>query len=137
MVTVPELPFYGERIYVFGEVNRQGIYRLKDAPDLLAAMAQAGSYTLIAVRSDVKIIREYKERGGKPVILSANLDQILKQGDLAQNIKLKDGDLVYVPRRTIGDINEFLANTTPLLQYIYGAGQARDSLFVNPYNFRF
>jgi polysaccharide export outer membrane protein len=137
MVTVPELPFYGERIYVFGEVNRQGIYRLKDAPDLLAAMAQAGSYTLIAVKSDVKIIREYKERGGKPIILSANLDQILKQGDLAQNIKLKDGDLVYVPRRAIGDINEFLANTTPLLQYIYGAGQARDSLFVNPYNYRF
>jgi polysaccharide export outer membrane protein len=137
VVTVPVLPFYGERVYVFGEVNKPGIFRTIDAPDVLSAIAQAGSYTLIAVKPDIKIIREYKERGGKPIILSANLDQILYQGDLSQNIKLKDGDLVYVPRRAIGDVNEFLANTTPLLQYIYGAGQARDSLFANPSNFRF
>jgi hypothetical protein len=29
---------------------------------------------------------EYQERHGKPIILSANLDQILMQGDLSQNI---------------------------------------------------
>ena len=135
IVTVPELPFFGERIYVFGEVNRQGIFRLKDAADLLAAIANAGSPTLIAVKSDIKIIREYKERGGKPIILSANLDQILKQGDLSQNIKLKDGDVVYVPRRIIGDINEFVLNTTPLLEYLfrYPAGY-RDSYFMSPEN---
>jgi polysaccharide export outer membrane protein len=27
IVTVPELPTYGERVYVFGEVNTQGIYK--------------------------------------------------------------------------------------------------------------
>ena len=135
IVTVPELPFYGERIYVFGEVNKQGIYRLKDAPDLLAALANAGSYTLIAVTSDIKIVREYKEREGKPIILSANLDQILKQGDLSQNIKLKDGDLVYVPRRLIGDINEFVVNTTPLMEYLYRYPAGfRDEYWYNPEN---
>ena len=135
MVTVPELPFYGERIYVFGEVNRQGIYRLKDAADLLAAIANAGSTTSFAVKSDIKIVREYKERGGRPIILSANLDEILKRGDLAQNIKLKDGDLVYVPRTVIGDINEFVLNTTPLMEYLfkYPAG-FRDEYFLNPAN---
>jgi len=137
IVTVPVLPFYGERIYVFGEVNRPGIFRTIDAPDVLSALAQAGSYTLIAVRTDIKIIREYKERGGHPIILAVNLDQILYQGDLSQNIKLKDGDLVYVPRRAIGDLNEFLANTTPLLQYLYTAGTVRDSWFYRPTNLRF
>jgi protein involved in polysaccharide export with SLBB domain len=137
VVTLPVLPFYGERVYVFGEVNRPGIFRTIDAPDVLSAVAQAGSYTLIAVRTDVKIIREYKERGGKPIILAVNLDQILYQGDLSQNIKLKDGDLVYVPRRAIGDVNEFLANTTPLLQYLYTAGTARDAWFYRPTNLRF
>ena len=135
IVTVPELPFYGERVYVFGEVNRQGIYRLKDSNDLLAAIANAGSTTLISVKSDVKIIREYKERGGKPIILSANLDEILKRGDLAQNITLKDGDVVYVPRTIIGDINEFVANTTPLLEYLYRYPAGfRDQYFLNPAN---
>ncbi len=133
VVTVPELPFYGERIYVFGEVNRPGIYRLKDAPDLLAAISNAGSYTLIAIKPDIKIVREYRERRGKPIILSANLDQILMQGDLSQNIKLKDGDLVYVPRRVIGDINEFIINTTPLLQYLYAyPAPFRDQWLKNP-----
>jgi polysaccharide biosynthesis/export protein len=135
VVTVPELPYYAERIYVFGEVNRPGIFRLKDAPDLLSAIAQAGNYTLIAVKPDVKIIREYKERGGKPIILSANLDQILKRGDLSQNITLKDGDLVYVPRRIIGDINEFIINTTPLMEYLYRYPAGfRDQYWMNPEN---
>ncbi len=135
IVNIPELPTFGERVYVFGEVNKQGIYRLKDAQDLLAAIANAGSTTLIAVKSDIKIIREYVERQGKPVILSANLDEILKRGDLAQNIRLKDGDVIYVPRRVIGDINEFVVNTTPLLEYLYKYPRGyTDSYFLNPAN---
>jgi len=135
IVTVPELPTFGERVYVFGEVNRQGIYRLKDASDLLAAIGNAGSTTAIAIKSDIKVIREYKERPGKPIILSANLDEILKRGDLAQNVKLQDGDVVYVPRQVIGDINEFILNTTPLLQYLlqYPRGYT-DAYFLNPAN---
>jgi protein involved in polysaccharide export with SLBB domain len=135
IVTVPELPTFGERVYVFGEVNRQGIYRLKDASDLLAAIGNAGSTTAVAVKSDIKIIREYRERPGKPIILSANLDEILKRGDLAQNVKLRDGDVVYVPRQIIGDINEFILNTTPLLEYLlkYPRGYT-DAYFLNPAN---
>jgi protein involved in polysaccharide export with SLBB domain len=135
IVTVPELPFFGERVYVFGEVRSQGIYRLKDASDLLAAIGNAGSTTAVAIKSDIKIIREYKERAGKPIILSANLDEILKRGDLAQNIKLRDGDVVYVPRQVIGDINEFIVNTTPLLEYLlkYPRGYT-DAYFLNPDN---
>ena len=53
------------------------------------------------------------------LFLSANLDQILLQGDLAQNIRLKDGDVIYVPRSVIGDINEFLANISPMLDFVY------------------
>jgi protein involved in polysaccharide export with SLBB domain len=135
IVTVPELPTFGERVFVFGEVNRQGIYRLKDADDLLAAIGNAGSTTLVAVKSDIKIIRDYRERPGKPIILSANLDEILKRGDLAQNVKLRDGDVVYVPRQVIGDINEFIVNTVPLLEYLmkYPRGYT-DAYFLNPAN---
>jgi len=126
IITLPELPTFGERIYVFGEVNDQGLYRLKDSPDLLAAISQAGGTTTVAVDSDIKIIRGYGEKPEKPIILSANLDQILKKGDLAQNISLKDGDVVYVPRTAIGDINQFIANTVPLLDYLFYPGRYRD-----------
>ncbi len=129
IVNVPVMPTYAERVYVFGQVNSQGILRLRDSGDLLTAIALSGGYTPVAIKSDIKIIREYKERDGKPLILSANLEQILYQGDLAQNIPLKDGDLIYVPRSVIGDINEFLSNITPMMDFINN----RPSTFRNEY----
>jgi polysaccharide export outer membrane protein len=117
-ITVPEMPTFAERVYIFGQVASQGIRKLKDSQDLLTAIAISGGTTPVAVKTDIKIIREYKERNGKPLILSANLDQILLQGDLSQNIRLKDGDVVYVPRSVIGDINEFIENITPSLDFL-------------------
>ena len=117
-ITVPELPTYAERVYVFGQVNFQGILRLRDSQDLLNAIALSGGTTPVAIKTDIKIIRQYQERPGNPIILSANLDQILKQGDLSQNIPLMNGDVVYVPRTVIGDVNEFIANITPALDFL-------------------
>jgi len=125
MVTVPELPELGERIYVFGEVNNEGIYPYEETYDLLAAIARAGGCTSIAVEDDIKIIRGYGE--GKPVVLSASLDDILKKGDISQNVHLVDGDVVYVPRTVVGDINEFILNTTPLLDYLLYPARYRDN----------
>jgi protein involved in polysaccharide export with SLBB domain len=118
-ITVPEMPTFAERVYVFGQVNTQGILKLKDSQDLLTAIALSGGTTPVAIKADIKIIREYQERQGRPLILSANLDQILMQGDLSQNIRLKDGDVIYVPRSVIGDINEFITVITPSLDFIY------------------
>jgi protein involved in polysaccharide export with SLBB domain len=126
VVTVPPEPYFADRVYVFGQVGYVGILRLKDAPDLLAAIALSGGMTSTAIRTDVKVIREFKERGGKPLILSANYNKILYQGDMSQNVRLKRGDVVYVPRLVIGDINEFITNTTPLLNYLLIPGNYRD-----------
>jgi protein involved in polysaccharide export with SLBB domain len=127
MVTVPELPIFGERVYVLGEVTVQGIYRLKDAYDLLAALSKAGGPTRIAVKTDVKVIRELQERKGNPIIISANYDEMTKRGDISQNIRLKNGDVVWVPRTVIGDINEFILNTVPLLEYMLYPADYRDA----------
>jgi len=126
VVDVPELPIFGERVYVLGEVYRQGIYPLKNTPDLMAALAFAGSYTGTAVQENTLIIRGY-EPGKQPQVLTADIDAILKKGDIRQNIPLIDGDIVYVPRSTIGDINEFIINTIPLLEYLLYPGKFRDA----------
>lgn len=124
IVTVPELPTFAERVYVFGQVTSQGILRLRDSQDLLTAIALSGGTTPVAVKTDVKIIREYQERNGKPIILSANLDEILYQGDLSQNIPLRNGDVVYVPRSVIGDVNEFISVISPSLDFLYNRPSA-------------
>lgn len=118
MITVPEEPTFAKRVYVFGQVNGPGVFSLTDANDVLMAISLTGGYTPLAVTSDIKIVRGYVERQGKPLVLSVNLDEILKRGDLSQNIPLQDGDLVYVPRMLIGDINEFIANVNPLMTFL-------------------
>jgi polysaccharide export outer membrane protein len=118
MITVPEEPTFARRVYVFGQVNSPGVFSLIDANDLLTAISLTNGTTALAVKSDVKIVRGYEERKGAPIVLSANLDDILKRGDMRQNVTLQDGDLVYVPRMLIGDINEFIANINPLMLFL-------------------
>ncbi len=135
VIDVPELPEYAERVYVLGEVNKQGVYSLKEAPDLLSALSFAGSFTRTAVEENTLIIRGYQP-GEKPLVLTADVSALLKRGDISQNVPLMDGDILYVPRRTIGDINEFIVNTVPLLDYLLYPGRYRDA-YGNYENLRF
>jgi polysaccharide export outer membrane protein len=126
VVDIPELPTYGERVYVLGEVEKQGVYPLKDTRDLLAAVALGGGFTPVAKEENTLIVRAY-EPGGKPHVMMADVSALLKQADLSQNIQLQDGDLVYVPRMIIGDVNEWIRNTIPLLDYLFYPQKYKDA----------
>jgi polysaccharide biosynthesis/export protein len=122
VVDVPELPLYGDRVYVLGEVANQGVYPLKQVQDLLGALSLAGSFTRTASEENTLIVRGY-EHGKKPLVMMADVNAILRKADISQNIPLKNGDLVYVPPRRIGDINRWIANTLPLLDIILYPGK--------------
>ncbi len=117
VVNIPELPTYGERVYVLGEVNGQGIYPLKEAQDLLAALALAGNTTRLAKEENTLIVRGY-EPGKPPLVMMADVKSLLRKADISQNVRLKDGDLVYVPRMLIADINDWIINMTPILNLV-------------------
>ena len=121
-VDIPELPEFGERVYVMGEVVKQGIYPLKDAQDLLAALSLAGSITRLAKEENTLIVRGY-EQGKEPLVMMSDVKALLRKADLGQNIRLQDGDLVYVPRMLIGDINDWINNTKPLLELLLYPGR--------------
>jgi protein involved in polysaccharide export with SLBB domain len=130
VVNLPELPTYGERVYVLGEVNGQGIYSLKEAQDLLAALALAGNTTRLAKEENTLIVRGY-EPGKPPLVMMADVKSLLRNADITQNVRLRDGDLVYVPRMLIADINDWIINTTPLLNLILYPGQFEDYYAAN------
>lgn len=121
VVDVPELPTFGDRVYVLGEVARQGIYPLKQVQDLLGAISLAGSFTDVAKEENTLIVRGYKP-GEEPLVMMADINAILRKGDIKQNIPLQNGDLVYVPPRRIGDVNRWIANITPLLDILLWPG---------------
>jgi len=75
----------------------------------------ADGYTDAAYLPSVRVLR-----GGlaSPQILATDLDQLLYRGDLGQNLRLKDQDIVYVPRSRVGDWNQFIEEIRPTLEVI-------------------
>ena len=121
-VEIPELPKFGERVYVLGEVVKQGIYPLKDAEDLLAAISLAGSFTRLAKEENTLVVRGYGP-DKEPLVMMSDLKALLREADLGQNVHLEDGDLVYVPRMRIGDINDWVENMKPILDLLLWPGE--------------
>jgi polysaccharide export outer membrane protein len=85
------------QIYVLGEVNNPGVYRMKEGITLLEAIGQAGSETSKAKLERTSVIRKKKD-GSQPDIYIVNVMQILREGKMKYNLKLQPGDIVYVPK---------------------------------------
>jgi polysaccharide export outer membrane protein len=84
-----------QKIYVLGEVKREGAIRL-DAPlNILQALAQAGGVTDYAKRKKIYVLRT---ESGKQVRLSFDYDAVVHGEKIEQNIPLLSGDTVIVPR---------------------------------------
>lgn len=91
-VDVTVAAFRSQRIYVTGSVNQPGAYPVTNVPTrLLDAVNAAGGITEFADWSDVTLTRS-----GKDYQLS--LRAIYQQGNPAQNVLLKPGDVLHVGR---------------------------------------
>lgn len=94
------------RIYVFGEVNKPGMYEIDKQCNILDAIGIAGSYTDKAAKKNIFVIRKHEQ---KP--LRANLLNLLNKGDMTQNYALIDGDVVYLTSNNKVDIQSILSGT--------------------------
>ena len=102
-IYVPPLEL--NKVYVLGEVNYPKYIHIKGRLTLVDAITEAGGYTRDAVTKSIIVIRG--ELGShKGIRLS--LSRILKKGDIAQNIDLEPGDIVYVPKTFVTNIERFL-----------------------------
>jgi polysaccharide export outer membrane protein len=103
--TVYVPPIVMNKLYILGEVNSPKVLEFKEKLTLVEAIAEAGGYTGNAVLRSIIVIRgELGSHKG----MRLNLKRILKKGDIAQNIELKPGDIVYVPRTFIANVERFL-----------------------------
>jgi polysaccharide export outer membrane protein len=114
-VYVPPLEF--NKVYVLGEVKTPMIVTIKGKLTVIDAITEAGGFTRDAVRKSVMIIRG--ELGSQQGI-RINARQILKEGDISQNIELEPGDIVFVPKTFIVHIERFLRDFAyPLTWYFW------------------
>ena len=113
------VPVLGEekknRVFVFGEVNNPGVIPTRGELTVVEALAQAGGFKQRAVLGDAKILRGDMTR---PEVIACDIDRILNKGDMSQNVKLRNGDMLYLPKNRIGRINDWLREIRPLLDFI-------------------
>lgn len=79
------------RVYVLGEVKRQGLYELGKKHNLLDAISAAKGFTWFSNKKNVFVIRN----GESEVVFKANLHMV-KGNNLNKNIVLNEGDCVYL-----------------------------------------
>jgi polysaccharide export outer membrane protein len=92
-VSVEILKYESQRFYVLGHVERPTVLPVDGTTTLLDGIALAGG-----IRDTGDIEGAYVIRGGK--LLSVSLGDILLRGDTTRNVRMKDGDMVYVPDKT-------------------------------------
>lgn len=103
-ISVDVVSLNGQKIFVLGEVKQPGVYQIDPPTSMLEAISKAGGFTLDGKSSNVVLIR-----GGpkNPVARMVDLKKYLEKGEFGQNIALQTGDVVYVPRTFISQVDRF------------------------------
>jgi len=102
-----------QKVYILGEVNKQSAVPMREPLTLLEAITDAGGFTLDANRKSVVVLRGNLS---EPEIITVDAKRILKESDLAANIPLQRGDIVYVPSSLIADVERFAIRLSNILE---------------------
>jgi protein involved in polysaccharide export with SLBB domain len=106
VLTVIVRSFSGQRVYVGGEVNRQGLITLQPGLTVLQAVFQSGGFMETAQPAETLIIR--KGPDNKPVPLRIDLAEVIAASDPNADFQLQPDDIVFVPKSAIAKANKFV-----------------------------
>lgn len=90
-------------IYVDGEVARPGMVGFTSPISILQAISIAEGASDRAQLEQVLIIRRIVDSA--PLVIQANISNVLDGSDTTQDIYLLPNDIVYVPRKQISNVN--------------------------------
>jgi polysaccharide export outer membrane protein len=97
VVSVALDQFGSQRVLVIGEVRQAGSYPLAGPTTLLEILLKAGAPTASAGVEALVVRGRTEGSRTSSTVLRANLDA-LQRGDLTQDLTLRPGDMVFVPR---------------------------------------
>ena len=106
MIAVIVKSFGGQRIFVGGEVNRQGLITIAGNMTPLQAVLNAGGFKETASPENAIIIR--KGPGNKPIPIAMNLGDAMQGKTGKADFLLQPDDVVYVPKSAIAKANKFV-----------------------------
>ena len=144
-VTVSVEAYNSQRVFIVGEVRRPGAYALTGEMRLIELLALAGSVTqaaaleAVVVRAGTGTDRPVLPPDGEDAeTLRVDLNA-LEAGDLSQNVRLRDGDTVFLPEADVvyvfGEVRNPgrypIRNGTVVLQALSLAGGSTEFAALN------
>lgn len=123
IVIVPGTSLRSKKVIVLGEVARPNVYMFAADAHLMEALSQAGGFSEAALRDDIRLIRVVD---GAPQMYAVNFERLATRGDLRQNVRLENDDIIFVPRSFIGDVNDVISKIEPLLSILLLPATYRD-----------
>jgi polysaccharide export outer membrane protein len=130
-VAVGVLKIGDKKVFVMGQVIRQGAYRLDRGDRVIDIITQAGGFTSNAVPSCTHIVRGGYENSE---VVRVNLSRLIRKGDATQNVYLIEGDIVYVPENEIEQINYLLRKVFPSMFFAEKLSDLKQSIMTGGYD---
>ena len=101
------------RVFVMGEVSKQGMYELSKSHRVMDALGAAGGFTQKAAKKDIYLVRNVGKPGEN--VQKLNILNYMKKGDLSQNLVLQEGDCLFLTSNhkvTLMDVLSFVNKAT-------------------------
>ena len=95
---------------VSGEVAQPGKFEIRETTTALQAVMMAGGFKDSAKSSQIIIFRKINAEFAEVKML--NLKNIRKTSDLENDLTLKSGDIILVPRNNFSKIEKFVRLTS-------------------------
>jgi polysaccharide export outer membrane protein len=106
MITIHVKDFEKPYFIAGGEVGHPGKFELRGDITAVEAVAIAGGFTESSKHSEVWVFRRVSNDWVETK--SLNVKKMLKAGNLSEDLHLQPGDMLYVPKSTIGKIRRYL-----------------------------
>lgn len=109
------------RVYVFGEVRKPGAVELDKGHTVIDAIGAAQGFTRDTAKKKIFLIHQDQPKSLIPI----NLNNMLKTGDMSQNLVMREGDILYLTKNHRID---FARDIAPIFSSIYMITEAKDNL---------
>jgi protein involved in polysaccharide export with SLBB domain len=106
MLTVIVRSFASQRIYVGGEVTKEGLVDLTVGMTPLQAVLNAGGFKETGNPESAIVIRKGKDN--RPVPIKMNLKDVMYGKSGSADFILQPDDIVFVPKTAIAKVNKFV-----------------------------
>jgi len=108
--------FGGKRAVVLRETGGGGLIRFTTPITILEALAMSGGYNTDVNLKKIYIIRHPRKPGEHAKIIVVNAQNVLRKGDIRENIYLESDDVVFLARGMYASIKYFKKELNHILE---------------------